>query len=191
MKKLGILVVLLMTAVAFSGCVDQSPETKAKAIADNKPEIKLISRMMDSMANMDKCTKDRLMDGIQRYSDVSDQPIQFPPGFEAQMDQIISQAGEWSQTCHPRMTSKVEKESENIYLVSYSIETGDDPSCSMVQIREDVKVRVNISDETATIEGMAGSQNEETMEKMEETMDIMGECTGVMMFFFRLMPMTP
>ncbi len=188
--KLFALVAVLLVVFAFSGCLQpQTPEEKAKAIAGKLPEIQVISGLVNSMANMDKCTTDKFLAG---YKQVMESQGQQMPELTAeqrtQMEQMLEKARQFSTTCKPSMTSRVEKQSGNSYMVFYKLEAATHTECQMFATASELKVSVDLSKETASLEGTtAGSFDKAAIEQVKTTLDTLGDCTGVMIFSMGMM----
>ena len=183
--KLFALVIVLLLVFAFSGCLQpQTPEEKAKAIAGKLPEIQVISGLVNSMANMDKCTMGKLLAGYKQVMDSQGLPMpEITAEQRTQMEQMIEKARQFSTTCKPSMTSRVEKQSENSYMVFYKIEAATHTECQMFATSSELKVSVDLSKETASLDGTtAGSFNSESFEQAKTALDALGDCAGLMFY---------
>ncbi len=183
--KLFALVAALLLVFAFSGCLQpQTPEEKAKAIAGKLPEIQVISGLVDSMANMDKCTVDKLLAGYKQLAESQGQQMpELTAEQRAQMEQMLEKARQFSTTCKPSMTSRVEKQSENNYRVFYKLDVATHTECQAFSQSSELEVSVDLSKETASLEGTtAGSFDAAAFEQAKIALDTLGDCAGLIFY---------
>ncbi len=176
------LVALLFASVAFSGCMQTNPEEKAIAIADQLPELRLMSKAVDSMQRVDQCTFDKFYSDYKKISEIFSEGTPVPELTESQKGQIeemIQQMRALVNRCQITLSKSAEKESENMYIVHYKLETISDPECSMLSAG-DIGVRVDLSTEKA--EPIGGSRDiDRDTEKYEEAFEAMGDCAAILM----------
>ena len=137
-----------------------NPEARAIALADQLPEVRLISRVVDSMQQADQCTFDKFYAGYKRVAEIQGMPFSEPSKEQKQQTEaMIQQAGALAKRCQIRLSKKAEKESENIYIVHYDFETIDDPECNMLSAG-DAQIRVDLSTGKADAEGSRSSSQD-------------------------------
>ncbi len=181
--KIAILFIgLLIATVALSGCMQTDPEARAIALADQLPEVRLISKVVDNMQRADQCTFDKFYSGYKKIAEREGETV--PEPTESQRQQIeamIQQMGALAKRCQITLSKSAEKESENVYIVHYKLETIPDPECSMLSVG-DAQVRVDLS--TGKAESMNGGPSSQDMEQYEEVFDELGECAAITMIGF-------
>ncbi len=178
-----ILAAALVSVLVFSGCVgptNQTPEAKAVALADNTPEIRLVQKMVDGIANIEKCSTDEYISMAQTMAAGQGSPApEVTPEMRGQAEQMLNEAKEWSQKCQLSLEKTAEQVEESKYLVSYTLETSDDPECSIPS--DPIGVNVDLEAGTAEVEGsVAGAQ--EQMAMVETMLLTMGDCAGLLYY---------
>lgn len=179
MRKGVIILSLVLLVLLSSGCVQTNPEERAIAIADQLPEVRLMSKAVDSMQRVDQCTFDKFYSEYKKISEIFSEGTPVPELTESQRGQIegmIEEMGALVNRCQIMLSKSAEKESENMYIVHYKLETISDPECSMLS-EGDIGVRVDLSTEKA--EPIGGSR--EIEEKYVEAFDAMGDCAAILM----------
>lgn len=176
-----LLVVAILAFVAFSGCVQQSPEERAIALADNTPEIKLISKIVNGLGDMENCTVDKFYAGFERLTEMEGLPFPMIGEEErSEVEAMIEVSAGWSAKCKPRLSKSAEKEPEGTYLVSYGLMTSADAECKIGSAGEG-KVRVDLAGGTTTVLDMSDAERE-SMQSFDEMLDVLGDCRGVIFF---------
>jgi len=179
MKK-AFLAACVFLLVAASGCTQPlTPEQKAVALADNVPQVRAMLKLVESLANVEKCTPEKLYAAYQTASALNGQ--QAPPLTEGQKQQMqdgITQAVQFSKKCAPRVEKSVAKESESVYAVKYSLLTSGESDCGTAA--QGITIKADIEKGTTELLGMEGF-DAQTAQKLELALTAFGECTPLMM----------
>jgi len=179
MKK-AFLAACVFLLVLASGCTQpQTPEQKAVALADNVPEVRAMLLLVDSLANVEKCTPEKLYAAYQTTSALGGQ--QMPPLTEEQkqqMQQGITQAAQFVKKCAPRVEKSVTKESESVYDVNYSLLTSGESECGTAA--QGVTIKADIEKGTTEPLGREGF-DAQTAQQLELAITAFGECTPLLM----------
>ena len=162
-------VLVVFSLIAFSGCV-QSEEDQAIQLADSTSEVKLVLKLFNSFSDIDKCSADEMA------SILAGEGVDVPELTEEQR-QEFEQLKAGVAFCKPSITKAAEKESENVYLVSYSMEFSQACGGELLNAEEPFRVRVNLSNGKAEpIDGgLAGADIAEA----EEVIDKLGNCSAL------------
>ena len=171
MKRLLVLL-LAFALIAFSGCTQENPEEKAIALADNAPEMKVLSKVFASFDNIEKCTVDEM------YAILAEEGLPLPEITEEERADFREMVKEMAK-CKPSLSSSAEKESENVYLISYNLKAVGE--CDFPEFSEEAfKVRVDLASGKA--EAVEGATSAEEIAQAEEIIDKLGNCTGIVFF---------
>lgn len=182
-----LLAALLLAAIVLSGCPEtpgpDTPEEKAKQLADATPEGNVATTLGSSLSKIENCTVDELI-GAMRILYASQGMQDMPEPSDAERAMIEDMLNEL-KGCSPSVGKSVSETAANEYLVSYSFTT--DASCSQnlpVSNTEDfLQIQVNVeTGATDVITGKLEAGQKAQAEEMIQAMGLMGNCGGLMFF---------
>ncbi|MFH1895052.1 MAG: hypothetical protein ABIJ74_00515 [archaeon] len=161
-------------------------QEKAVKLADEFPEVKLTSKIVESFDSVENCTLGSVPIGSQKTSLITNykrlEGKEFKEFSELNIEEIRKLEEAIKSTkeranCNLTLSKEVEKESENVYFVSYKIEMND--SCGNTS--QVIKLKVNLENETVVIEKGIETP-EETKKQYEQYFNVMEDCAAVMIY---------
>ncbi len=168
MKNL-LAVLVIFSLLAFSGCV-QSEEQQAIQLADNTSEVQLVTLLVNSFNNIDKCTPEKMVsilsvDGVTVPELTEEQKADFQQAIDA------------VKLCKPVLSKTAVKDEGSNYIVSYKLSMSKTCGGAMFDEEEPFEVNVDLSSGTATpvVEGLGSAELQEAQEVMSQ----LGDCTAL------------